>query len=104
MNRIAFKMTLKPGFAEEYERRHDLIWPELKLLLEDSGIYDYSIFLEEETNSLFAVQKVKTSSGSQELAHHEVVQRWWKYMADIMITNQDNSPVSVSLKEVFRME
>jgi L-rhamnose mutarotase len=104
MQRIAFKMKLKPGFAQEYERRHDQIWPELKLLLEDAGIYDYSIFFDNETNCLFAVQRVKTSADSQDLAHHEVVQRWWKYMADIMIVNPDNSPVAVSLKEVFRME
>lgn len=104
MDRIAFKMKLKPGFAKEYERRHQLIWPELKLLLEDAGVYDYSIFLDEETNYLFAVQKVKIGAGSQDLAQHEVVQRWWKYMADLMIVNPDNSPVAVSLKEVFRME
>jgi L-rhamnose mutarotase len=104
MNRIAFKMKLKPGFAKEYERRHNLLWPELKLLLEDAGIYDYSIFLDSETNFLFAVQKVKAESGSQDLAHHEVVQKWWKYMADIMEVNSDNSPVSIPLKEVFRLE
>jgi L-rhamnose mutarotase len=104
MNRIAFKMKLKPGFAEEYEQRHKMIWPELKLLLENAGIYDYSIFLDSETNILFAVQKLKTTSGSQDLAHHEVVQKWWKYMADIMEVNSDSSPVSVPLKEVFRLE
>jgi L-rhamnose mutarotase len=104
MNRIAFKMKLKSGCTEEYERRHNLIWPELKLLLEEAGIYDYSIFLDNETNILFAVQKVKSTSGSQDLVHHEVVQKWWKYMADIMIVNPDNSPVSVPLREVFRLE
>lgn len=104
MNRIAFKMKLKPGFAEEYERRHNLIWPELKILLEEAGIFDYSIFLDSETNILFAVQKLRLKSGSQDLAHHEIVQKWWKYMADIMVVNNDSSPVSIPLKEVFRLE
>ena len=102
--RIAFKMKIKPGCAREYQKRHDAIWPELKKLLEEAGIYDYSIFLDEETNTLFAVQKTRAKEGSQDLAKKEIVQRWWKYMADIMDTNADHSPVSTPLKEVFRLE
>jgi L-rhamnose mutarotase len=102
MERIAFKMKLKPGAADEYERRHKAIWPELKALLAESGIFDYSIFLDPETHTLFAVQHT-AGHGSQELGSHEVVQRWWKYMADIMETNADDSPVSTPLIEVFRL-
>ncbi len=53
--KIAFKMKLKPGCKKEYIRRHNEIWPELKVLLSQSGIHDYTIFLDEETNTLFAV-------------------------------------------------
>ena len=102
--RIAFKMKIKAGCAEEYKKRHDALWPELKKLLVQAGIYDYSIFLDEETDTLFAVQKTRSSEGSQDLAKNEIVQRWWRYMADIMDTNPDYSPVSVPLKEVFRLE
>ena len=92
MNRnTAFKMKLKPGAVDEYKRRHDAIWPELVELLRSSGIYDYSIFLDEETLTLFAVQKVKGESGSQDLGSNPLVQKWWAYMADIMETNSDNS-------------
>ncbi len=104
MKRVAFKMKLKPGFEDEYKRRHDHIWPELKKLLNDAGIYDYTIFLDDETNTLFAVQKSKEEKGSQDLGKTEIVQRWWKYMADIMETNPDHSPVSIPLKEVFHLE
>ncbi|WP_292046788.1 L-rhamnose mutarotase, partial [Brevundimonas sp. UBA5718] len=51
----AFRMQLKPGAVEEYKARHDAIWPELAELLTASGVSDYSIFLDEETLSLFAV-------------------------------------------------
>ncbi len=44
MTRQAFKMFLKPGFEAEYQKRHNEIWPELKKLLKDAGVYDYSIF------------------------------------------------------------
>ncbi|WP_167614938.1 L-rhamnose mutarotase [Maribellus sediminis] len=104
MNRLAFKMHLNEGQKEEYKRRHAEIWPELKLLLKDSGISEYSIFLDEETGILFAFQKVSGDGGSQDLGQTEIVQKWWKYMADIMTTNPDNSPVSTQLEEVFYME
>lgn len=100
----AFKMFLKPGFEEEYERRHREIWPEVKDLLKESGVYDYSIFLDKETNILFAVQKVSGDQGSQDLGGSEIIQRWWAYMKDIMETNPDNSPVSIPLHRCFYME
>lgn len=100
----AFKMKLKPGCMDEYKKRHDEIWPELAALIKESGVYDYSIFLDEETNILFAVQKVEGTTGSQDLGNNPLVRKWWDYMADIMETNPDNSPVSIPLNEVFYLE
>ena len=57
MKREAFKMFLKPGFEKEYEKRHAAIWPELKKMLSDGGVYDYSIYWDKDTNILFACQK-----------------------------------------------
>jgi len=104
MQRYAFKMKLNPECKEEYKKRHDQIWPELKELLREAGVSDYSIFHDEETDILFAVQKVSGDQGSQDLGEAEIVQRWWDYMADLMETNPDNSPVTVPLEEVFHME
>ena len=97
-------MKLKPGMKDEYKKRHDEIWPELVTLLKESGVFDYSIFFDEETHILFATQKVKGESGSQDLGKNPAVQRWWAYMKDIMETNPDNSPVSIPLEEVFYLE
>lgn len=104
MKRDAFKMYLKPGCETEYEKRHSEIWPELKQLLKESGVSDYSIFWDKETNILFAVQKTESGASSQDLGDNPVVQKWWAYMADIMETNPDSSPVSVPLEEVFHMD
>lgn len=30
--------------------------------------------------------------------------KWWDYMADIMETNPDNSPVAVDLQNVFHLD
>jgi len=104
MKRFGFKMKLNPGFREEYKKRHDEIWPELKELLKREGIGNYSIFLDEETNTLFAYQEQSGDSSSQDLGSNEIVKKWWKYMADIMETNPDNSPVTIPLEQVFFME
>jgi len=102
--RFAFKMKMYPGFREEYKKRHREIWPELVTLLKQEGIENYSIFLDEETNTLFAYQEQSGIASSQDLGTTEIVKKWWKYMADIMETNPDNSPVSIPLEQVFYME
>lgn len=100
----AFKMKLKPGCEAEYERRHNAIWTELKQLLSDAGVSDYTIFLDPDTLTLFAVQKVSGEGSSQDLGSNPIVQKWWDYMADIMEVNPDNSPVSIPLPQVFHMD
>jgi len=104
MKRIAFKMKLKQGYVEEYQKRHARLWPELKELFKKAGISDYSIFFDEETHTLFAVQKQAGTGTSQDLGSEEIVQKWWDYMSDIMDTNTDKSPVTAPLKEVFFLE
>jgi L-rhamnose mutarotase len=103
MKRSGFKMKLLPGFKEEYRQRHSEIWPELVELLKNEGIANYSIFLDEETNTLFAYQEQTGESSSQDLGSTKIVKRWWKYMADIMETNEDNSPVTIPMEQVFFM-
>ena len=101
MPRIAFKMKLHAGQEAEYRRRHDALWPELETLLKETGIADYSIFLDEKTLDLFGVLNIENPVRLDDLPQHPVMQRWWAYMADIMETNPDNSPLSQPLREVF---
>ena len=97
-------MTIKPGFEDEYKVRHDNIWPELSAVLKDAGISDYSIFLEDSSNKLFAVLWREDNHKMDELPHHPIVKKWWEYMSDIMLCNADNSPVVTDLKNVFHLQ
>ena len=101
MQRVAFKMKLFKGAEAEYKRRHDALWPELKTLLKQARIKDYSIFLDEETSILFGYLTINDATQLDELPDHPVMQKWWQHMKDIMETNDDNSPVNIPLKEVF---
>jgi L-rhamnose mutarotase len=104
MQRRAFTMKLKPGFEAEYLKRHNEIWPELSALLKTAGIRDYSIFLDRSSGTLFALQKLTENNTNDDLPHHPIMKRWWAYMADIMETNPDNSPVAQALEEVFHTD
>jgi L-rhamnose mutarotase len=101
MARVAFKMQLYKGFEDEYKKRHDEIWPDLKKLLKETGISEYSIFLDETTKSLFGVMRAEDPNKLNDLPSSSVMQKWWKFMGDIMEKNPDNSPVSIPLTEVF---
>jgi L-rhamnose mutarotase len=103
MQKVSFKMQLHPGQAAEYKKRHDEIWPELVALLKSVGICDYYIFLDEETYALFAILSTDDPTLIDTLPQHEVMQRWWRYMGDIMESNPDHSPVVKPLQEVFYM-
>lgn len=101
MQQIAFTMHLKPGNEAEYQRRHDEIWPELSAALTDAGVRDYAIFLDRKTGTLFAVQRQIDGNTADDLPALPIVQRWWAYMADLMDTNPDNSPLVTPLEPVF---
>jgi L-rhamnose mutarotase len=104
MKRVAFKMKLKAGCEAEYKKRHDEIWPELSRILSDAGVCDYSIFLDQESLVLFAVQKLSDNNTADRLPQNPVVRQWWEHMADIMETNPDRSPVCVPMPEMFHAD
>jgi L-rhamnose mutarotase len=104
MKRYAFKMKLKPGVAAEYKERHDALWPDLAQALRAARISDYSIFFDEATLTLFGVQKQTDDNTAADLPNNPIVQRWWAYMAPLMETRADHSPVCVSFKEVFHLD
>ena len=105
MEKIAFKMKLKAGYVDEYRLRHDAIWPKLVDLLRASGIRDYSIYLDEETLTLFGVLWRTTDHRMADLPQHDVMQEWWAYMAELMETRvPGNEPVSIPLPCMFHME
>lgn len=103
MERYSFRMVLDPGQADDYRRRHDELWPELAETLRAAGVSDYTIWLDPETNHLFATLLRPTDHGMDGLPEDAVVKKWWAFMADIMQTNPDNSPVMVDLLPMFEM-
>jgi L-rhamnose mutarotase len=104
MQRYAFKMWLNPGMEAEYRRRHDAIWPELKRLLSEAGVANYSIFLDTETHIFFAYLERRADHAMDDLPKHPLMRRWWDHMRDIMRTQADGAPAMESLAEMFHLD
>lgn len=104
MIREAFTMKLKPGCVEEYKKRHDEIWPELAMAHSSAGIFDYSIYFDEETLTLFAFRKLTEDNTAAGLKDLNIVQKWWDHMADLMETHPNNMPLFKPLREMFHMD
>ena len=104
MVRRAFKMKLYAGMEEEYEKRHNALWHEMKEMIHEYGGTNYSIFLDRETLTLFGYIELESKEKWSKSAETAICRKWWDYMADIMETNPDNSPVAVDLYEVFHLD
>ena len=104
MIRKSFKMKLYEGQAEEYEKRHNQLWPEMQDMIHEHGGHNYSIFLDEETNVLYGYIEIEDEEKWAKGADTAINRKWWDFMASIMETNPDNSPVSVDLKPVFHLD
>lgn len=102
--RKAFKMKLYEGMAAEYEKRHNELWPEMKDMIHECGGSNYTIFLDKETNILYGYIEIEDEAKWNASAETAINRKWWDFMADIMETNPDNSPVCVDLNEVFHLD
>ena len=104
MVRKAFKMKLYEGMKEHYARRHNALWQEMKDMIHEYGGSNYSIYLDEETNTLFGYIELEDDALWAKSADTAICRKWWDFMADIMETNPDNSPVSIDLTDVFHLD
>ncbi len=101
MERYAWRAKVKEGYMDEYIKRHDEIWPEMKQVLNDAGIKNYSIYAS--GYDLFGYYECeKGAAYAQEIqSKSPVVKRWDAYMSDILIWEDETQD---RLKEVFRFD
>jgi L-rhamnose mutarotase len=104
MIRKSFIMSVNKGSEAEYERRHRPIWDDLAKTLTSHGVHNYSIFLDPQTNLLFAYLEIEDEARWKQIAQTEVCKRWWAHMREVMPSNPDNSPISREAREVFHQD
>lgn len=103
MIRRAFKMQVLSDKAVEYERRHNPIWPEMEAMLKAHGVSNYSIFMDDDNNTLFAYVELESLEQWESIAEEPICRKWWESMAELMETEVDKRPVSQDLREVFHL-
>jgi len=104
MVRKGFCMRVHPDAHDEYEKRHNELWPEMEAELKKHGVITYSIFLNRENSVLFGYLEIQDEALWQGMAATPVNRRWWRFMKDIMEVNPDDSPVTTELKQVFCLD
>ena len=104
MVRKGFKMKLYAGMEEEYRRRHSELWPEMCDMIHAHGGKNYSIYLDRDTLILFGYIEIDDQALWEQSADTAINRKWWDYMADIMETNPENSPISVDLQPMFHLD
>ena len=102
MERFAWRASVKEGCVEEYKKRHDEIWQEMKELLKKAGICNYTIFLD--GNELFGYYECAYGAEYATRAQNEseIVKKWNMYMSDILVWKDNKT--QPRLTEVFRLE
>lgn len=104
MIRKAFIMQVLPGKVAEYEQRHNPIWQEFIDVFAEQGVHNYSIFHDETTNTLFGYVEIEDEARWSSIAETDVCRRWCKHMQPLMKYNDDGTPWSRQLREVFHLD
>ena len=103
-HRVSFSLQLPASNIEEYRRRHDELWPELRDAIRAQGGRNYSIFALPDVDRVVGYVEVDDVDIWNSGGVSEITRAWWKFMADIMPTNPDSSPVHAPIVEVFHLD
>lgn len=102
MQRIGRRSRLKPGTVDEYVQAHRAIWPEMKSVIEQAGIRNYSIFIDGiDLFSYFEVDDMERAA--RFLAQQPVAQKWQEAMSGFMDAEDALAPWRL-LEEVFHLD
>ena len=80
MERMAQIIKLKPEIIPEYKRIHAAVWPEILKAISDSNIRNYTIFLKEPENILFAYWEYHGTdfkADMEKIKKAPRMQEWW---------------------------
>jgi L-rhamnose mutarotase len=84
----AWVLGVRPGYEDDYKRRHDELWPEMDACLRAAGIRNYHIFRHGLT--LFGYFETDDLQRTIAILRDDPVnQRWSEHMADIMVVDID---------------
>ena len=105
MEKYAWKAKIVDGALEEYIKRHDAIWEEMKDVLASAGIVNYTIWNVGDTLFGYYECEMGIDYAAKVQKESPVVARWNEYMKGILIMDMD--PVTGAqpkLEKVFELD
>jgi L-rhamnose mutarotase len=106
MKRIGFLLKVRPEMIEEYRRRHEQVWPEMREALSRTGWHNYSLFLRSD-GTLFGYFETPDSFAAalEAMSREEVNARWQAEMAPFFEGTGDAADTMMEeLVEVFHLD
>lgn len=104
MQRICFLMDLIPGREDEYQRRHDEIWPELVAELQKAGVRNYTLFRRDTTVIAYAECHPDAATAFGRVGATEVNARWSEWFADVLARLRDENGELIEASEVWHLD
>ena len=107
MQRVGFKLQIRPEMADEYKRRHAEVWPDMLQALRETGWTNYSIFLDRADGTLFGyLETPDLDAAKAGMATREVNARWQADMAPFFVALEGKRPDEgfLQLEEVFYLK
>ncbi len=103
LNRRAFMMSVDPDKKQECLDYVSKVSSDLTNQMKKNGIHQYSLFLDQDSCLLFGFLEYRSERGLETFTSSEECKQWWKETSQFIISNEDNSPISTDLQEVFRL-
>jgi len=100
MKHYAWVLEVRPGYEQEYKKRHDEIWPEMVEMLQESGLRNYNIF----RHGLTLFGYFETDDLKKSIKHivaSDVNKKWGKYMSDILKVDIDTLASVEVIEQAF---
>lgn len=106
MERMGQLIRLRPEVVEEYKRIHAAVWPEILALISACRITNYTIFLKEPENLLFAYWEYRGDDFAADMARMRAdprMQDWWRITDPMQepVENRDAGEWWARMEPVF---
>ncbi len=104
MEKYAWRAKIVHGKKNEYIKRHREIWDEMKAVLTEAGIKNYTIWFN--NDELFGYYECEKGAEYAAKVQREspVVKKWDEYMKDILIMETDpETGAQPRMEKVFEL-
>lgn len=103
MQRICFRLRVKPDRVEEYKQRHREVWPEMLEALRETGWGNYSLFLSDDGLLTGYLECDDFETARCAMGARPVNARWQAEMAEFFEGTGNPDEQMLPIPEIFHL-